>query len=86
MDTEIVGDILPSTDGVGNIGTALQRFAGVNAASVKATMVESGDLHLRDDERQAHWILREETDRIVAINMITGKRYAIALTPIEDEE
>jgi hypothetical protein len=48
-------------------------------------MVVGGDIHLRDDDRNAHWVLREETDRIVAINKITGKRYAIVLTSIEDE-
>lgn len=81
LTTEIVGDIVPGTDGTGSVGTAGQRFGEVNA-----TMVTSGDLHLRDDDRDAHWVIREERDRIVAINKITGKRYAIALTPIEEIE
>lgn len=78
---EIQGDITPTVASTGNIGTPAQPFAEINANTIKA-----GDLHLRDDERNAHWVLREETDRIVAINKITGKRFTIALTPIEEEE
>lgn len=85
LDTEIVGDIVPGTDGMGRLGVAGQQFAEVNAAIVKGGTVVGGDIHLRDDERNAHWVLREETDRIVAINKITGKRYMLALTPIEEE-
>lgn len=81
LTTEIVGDIIPSTASTGSVGTTAAPFA-----EVIADQVTSGDLHLRDDERNAHWVLREETDRIVAINKITGKRFAIALTPIEEEE
>jgi hypothetical protein len=72
------------------IGIALptQKLDVAGNANVSGTLfaavVQAGDLHLRDDERNAHWVLIEETDRIVAINKITGKRYAIALTPIED--
>jgi len=81
---EIDGDILPSIEPgdppAGFIGTQLQQFAEVHAG-----MVVGGDIHLRDDDRNAHWVLREETDRIVAINKITGKRYAIVLTSIDDE-
>ena len=80
LTTEIVGDIIPSTASTGSIGTTAAPFA-----EIVADQVTSGDLHLRDDERNAHWVLREETDRIVAINKITGKRYAIVLTSIEDE-
>jgi len=78
---QIAGNITPDVDSAGNVGTAALRFAEVNAV-----LGNFGDIHMRDDARNAHWILREETDRIVAVNKITGKRYAIALTPIEDEE
>lgn len=82
-DTQILNNktVAPSINGQGFIGTSVNKFAEVNAVQIT-----SGDLHLRDDDRNAHWVLREETNRIVAINKITGKRYAIALTPIDDTE
>jgi len=75
-------DIMPpaSANGLGQLGDDTHKWARIRGAAIVA-----GDLHLKDEERDAHWVLREETDRIVAINKITGKRYAIVLTSIEDE-
>lgn len=80
-DQEVTGNVVPMTPGTSKVGTTAAKFAEVNAIKITG-----GDIHLRDDERNAHWVLREETDRIVAINKITGRRYAIALTPIEEEK
>jgi hypothetical protein len=80
-DATLNGDMTPPVDDTQVLGTDALRFN-----RVRATNIVAGDLHLQDEERDAHWVLREERDRIVAINKITGKRYAIALTPLEDEE
>lgn len=80
-DVRTSGDVLPTVTGSGNIGTDSYKFA-----RVRATNIVAGDLHLKDEERNAHWVIREETDRIVITNKITGKRYAMALVPLEEEE
>jgi len=53
---------------------------------ITGSEVVAGDLHLVSEEREAHWVLREESDRILVINKKTGKRYAMALLPVEEEE
>ena len=81
-DLEMGGDFnwLPATDNTGKVGTGAKRFAEVHAVSVT-----TGDLEMKspgDDGATAHWKLREERERIVAVNVLTGKRYALALTEI----
>lgn len=68
------GDITPSADATYNLGSDTLRWS-----TIRGVTVTSGDLHLHDEERGAHWVLREEPDSIVAINMMTGKRYQVAL-------
>lgn len=80
-DAKTLGDVTPYADASGNVGTDALRFARVRAVAIVA-----GDLELRDEERGAHWVLREERDRIVVVNKSTGKRYAMALTPLGEEE
>lgn len=45
----------------------------------------TGDLRLRDEERSADWILREETDFIRAVNKRTGKHYRVAMEEISED-
>ncbi len=75
------GDLtfLPTTDANGTIGSAAKRFKLISGATVV-----SGDLHLKDESRGAHWKLREEPDGISVVNMNTGKRYRMAM--VEDGE
>jgi hypothetical protein len=49
-------------------------------------VVNTGDLNLIDEKKDAHWTIIEEHDRILVLNRKTGRRYAMALTPIDDEE
>lgn len=76
-------DVLPAADNMGRIGT--RGFLGSKKwAEVNAFDIVAGDLHLRDDDRDAHWVLREEHDQILVTNMKTGRRYQMALIPIEE--
>jgi hypothetical protein len=72
-------NILPGTDNVSNIGSN-----GLRWALVRATVVTTGDLNLIDDEQDAHWVIKEEHDRIVVENKKTNKRYSMNLTEIEE--
>lgn len=72
-------DLVPGTDDQGEIGTDALRWN-----RVRATNVVTGDLDLKDESKNAHWKFIEEHDSITVVNMITGKRFKMALTPIED--
>lgn len=73
-------DFLPFADNTGQLGTLAQRWS-----LIAGVTVHSGDLHLQDDARGAHWILREEPDGISLVNVITGKRFRMAMVPEEEE-
>lgn len=70
--------IVPATTNTGVIGTDALKWN-----RVRATTVVTGDLEMQDEGRNAHWVLREETDRIVALNKITGKRYEMSMKEIK---
>lgn len=67
-------DFVPIADGQGELGTDALRWN-----RVRAQTIVSGDLEMIDETRNAHWILREEMDRIVALNKKTGRRYRLML-------
>lgn len=70
--------IVPATTNTGVIGTDALKWN-----RIRATTVVTGDLEMQDEERNAHWVLREETDRIVAYNKITGKKYEMSMKEIK---
>jgi len=70
---------VPAVDNKGSLGTNALRWA-----LIRGTAVVSGDMHLLDEERGAHWKLREEPDHIAVINMLTKKRYRLPLDPDGD--
>jgi hypothetical protein len=69
--------VVPATTNTGVLGTNSLKWN-----RVRATSVVTGDLELCDEERNAHWVFREETDRIVVTNKITGKKYLLNLKEI----
>lgn len=73
---ELAGDddFVPATNNTGEIGTDTFKFL-----RMRATTVVTGDLELRDEERGAHWRIREEPNRIVVVNETTGQRYEMVL-------
>ncbi len=72
-------DLVPGTDNTGEIGTDALRWN-----RVRANNVVTGDLDLKDDAKGAHWKIIEEVDSITVVNVKTGKRFKMNLTPIED--
>jgi hypothetical protein len=70
----VTGSILPGGDDIYDLGSAAQRWANVY----------TGDLHLRND--RGNWTIYEEPDMLVVVNNLTGKKYKMGLTPLEDEE
>jgi hypothetical protein len=70
-------DIVPATTNTGHLGTDALKWN-----RVRATSVVTGDLEMKDEDRNAHWVFREETDRIVVTNKITGKKYLLNLKEI----
>lgn len=73
-NVEIQGHILPTVDNSYNLGSATQRFANLY----------TGDLHLRNE--RGDWTIYEEPDMLVVVNNLTGKKYKMNLTPLEDKE
>lgn len=71
--------ILPVTDNATSLGDATHRWL-----VVRAVTVTTGDLEMISEERDAHWVIQEEHDRIVYHNKKTGKKFAAALIPLED--
>ncbi len=66
--------VLPSADSTYNLGSATNRWANIY----------TGDLHLRND--RGNWTIYEEPDMLVVVNNLTGKKYKMGLTPLEDDE
>jgi len=82
-------NVLPAADGISKLGTRSVAHNGTDATSVRwgevnTINLNTGDLNLIDEEKDAHWTIVEERDRILVLNRKTGKRYAMALTPIDD--
>ena len=72
-DLTVSGSIIPGIDSQSDLGSATNRFANVY----------TGDLHLRNE--RGDWTIVEEVDYLCVINNITGKKYKMDLTPIDDE-
>jgi hypothetical protein len=73
--------LYPHTDSTGSIGLNAKRWG-----LVRGLVVSSGDLDLCDEERGAHWTLREEPDCILAVNRVTDEWYKLPLAPLSQEE
>jgi len=69
----VTGSILPGADSSYNLGSPSNRWANLY----------TGDLHLRND--RGNWTIYEEPDMLVVVNNLTGKKYKMGLTPLEDE-
>ena len=70
----VTGSVLPGADNSYNLGSPSMRWANVY----------TGDLHLRNE--RGNWTIYEEPDMLVVVNNLTGKKYKMGLTPLEDEE
>ena len=66
-------NIIPALDSTYTLGTSTNRFAHVY----------TGDLHLRNE--RGDWTILEERDYLCVINNITGKKYKMSLTPLDEE-
>lgn len=71
---EVTGSLFPGQDNTYNLGSPDYRWANVY----------TGDLHLRNE--RGNWTIYEEPDMLVVVNNLTGKKYKMGLTPLEDEE
>lgn len=67
-------NFVPDTDNTYTLGTAAYRWSDIY----------TGDLHLKND--RGDWTILEEADMLVVINNLTGKRYKMNLTPLEENE
>lgn len=70
----VTGSITPGADTTYDLGSPAKRWANVY----------TGDLHLKND--RGNWTIYEEPDMLVVVNNMTGKKYKMGLTPLEDEE
>jgi hypothetical protein len=71
----------PTVDNKGSIGTNALRWALVRAA-----VVTQGDSVFECRERDAHWVVQEERERMTIFNRVTGRRYAFVLEEIGGDE
>jgi hypothetical protein len=71
---EMQANLLPTVDNLYNLGSVTHRWANLY----------TGDLHLAND--RGNWTIYEEPDMLVVVNNLTGKKYKMNLTPLEDEE
>lgn len=65
----------PATDNALDLGSSSFRWRNVYVAGSLIT----GDLVLKRKETNAHWVIEEFEDKIVAKNMVNGKTYRVAL-------
>ena len=67
-------NFVPDVDNTYTLGTAAYRWSDIY----------TGDLHLKND--RGDWTILEEADMLVVVNNLTGKRYKMNLTPLEENE
>tara|TARA_R110000824_G_scaffold60050_8_gene160886 strand:+ start:91 stop:1263 length:1173 start_codon:yes stop_codon:yes gene_type:complete len=67
------GTILPGTDLGSNLGAPTRRFGNIY----------TGDLHLRNE--RGNWTIVEEADYLCVVNNLTGKKFKMALIPLDDD-
>ena len=67
------GTILPGADLGSNLGAPSRRFGNIY----------TGDLHLRND--RGDWTIVEEADYLCVVNNLTGKKFKMALIPLDEE-
>jgi hypothetical protein len=67
-------NIVPKTDNTYDLGSSSNRWANIY----------TGDLHLRND--QGNWTIQEDSDKLIVINNLTGKKYKMMLEPLEENE
>tara|TARA_E500000331_G_scaffold278080_1_gene270923 strand:- start:178 stop:702 length:525 start_codon:yes stop_codon:yes gene_type:complete len=66
------GSIIPGVDSAVDLGTTDNRFRNIY----------TGDLHLRNE--RGDWTIVEEREYLCVVNNITGRKYKMDLTPLED--
>jgi hypothetical protein len=66
------GTIYPGTDLGSNLGSPTNRFGNIY----------TGDLHLRNE--RGNWTIVEEEDYLCVVNNKTGKKFKMALIPLEE--
>jgi len=71
---EMQAHMLPTADNSYDLGSVTNRWANLY----------TGDLHLANE--RGNWTIYEEPDMLVVVNNLTGKKYKMNLTPLEDEE
>ena len=70
----VASHFIPNADNTYDLGSVGNRWANVY----------TGDLHLRNDK--GNWTIQEDADKLIVINNLTGKKYKMMLSPLEDEE
>ena len=73
-DVVASGTILPGADLGSNLGAPSRRFGNIY----------TGDLHLRND--RGDWTIVEEADYLCVVNNLTGKKFKMALIPLDENE
>ena len=75
--------LLPETDNAYDLGSSTKRYANLY----------TGDLHLNNtgssndvDGTSGNWTIQEGEDNLYVINNLTGKKFKMMLSPVEDGE
>jgi len=68
------GTVIPIADNIYDLGSPSRRYSNIY----------TGDLHLQNE--RGHWQIIEERDYLCVVNRLTGKRYKMALEPMDDDE
>jgi hypothetical protein len=79
------GDVVMSGSAYGgSIIPLLHNTYDLGSNAVRWANVYTGDLHLQNEK--GNWTIQEDSDKLIVINNLTGKRYKMALEPLEDNE
>ena len=79
------GDVVMSGSAYGgSVIPLLHNTYDLGSNSVRWANVYTGDLHLQNEK--GNWTIQEDSDKLIVINNLTGKRYKMALEPLEDDE
>ena len=84
-DITTAGDILPSVSATKDLGSTSKRWNNIYTTDLQLSNVDK-DKGNDVDGTRGDWTLQEGDENLYVINNISGKKYKIALIPMDDKD
>ena len=82
---KIGGDILPAVSANKDLGSTSKRWNNIYTTDLQLSNIDK-DKGNNVDGTRGDWTLQEGDENLYVINNISGKKYKIALIPMDDKD